>query len=70
MGCGCADRMRKYVLPKVGYTKKGDLWIHPTRDPIHESEVESHHSRLTLEIMQKVGKERAARLAKRLKGNL
>lgn len=73
MGCGCADRMRKYVLPTVGYTRTGSLWVHPTREPIPDAEVESHHSRLTLEIVKdemeeraRVGRERAKGLFRRL----
>lgn len=51
MGCACADRMRKYVLPEAGYildhVKR--QWVDPTDgDIINDEDVEDHHTRLTV----------------------
>ena len=27
MGCGCAARMRKYILPRLGYKLIEDFWV-------------------------------------------
>jgi len=70
MGCGCAGRMREIVLPRTGYTLKNGQWTHPTREPIPDTEVESSHSRLTLEILQMEGRDRAAKLREKLSGKI
>lgn len=53
MGCNCANRMRKYVLPLLGY--EPDLmrfgWVHKkTGEFIADTEIEAHHTRLTAQL--------------------
>lgn len=50
MACGCAERMRTYVLPATGYKLEGDEWVHPTHPPIPDADVEDHHTKLTAQI--------------------
>ena len=49
MGCGCAERMRKHVLPLAGYEYKSEqsVWV---KGPefILDAEVEKHHTKLVL----------------------
>lgn len=49
MGCGCADRMRKHVLPLAGYEYAVER-VGWTRDTefISDAEVEKHHTKLVL----------------------
>lgn len=50
MGCEpCADKLRKFILPEAGYRKVGDAWVDDsTGDSIPDTDVENHHTRLTL----------------------
>jgi hypothetical protein len=49
MGCGCADRMRRQILPRAGYVRVDKDWLNPkTKDRIPDVEVEAHHARLML----------------------
>ena len=56
MGCGCAARMRKYIMPAAGYTLVEVTWTHPTWDPILDTDVEQHHTRLTLKVFGLYGR--------------
>lgn len=52
MSCGCAGRMREYVLPSLGFVKQGDVWMNPmfpepSLQRVLDSEVELHHLALT-----------------------
>lgn len=52
MGCGCANRMRKYVLPTMRYELEDGMWTNEeTGDVIPDAEVEEHYTRLTARIM-------------------
>lgn len=48
MSCGCAKRMREYVLPEAGFNLQGDRWVGPEGAEVLDSEVEEHHTKLML----------------------
>ena len=52
MACGCADRMRKYILQQAGYTYNISMetWEHDTEPTILDEDIEDHHTRLTAQI--------------------
>ena len=51
MSCGCAERMRNYVLPHTGFVQDGDDWTNTqTGEVIADSDIDHHHTRLTLQI--------------------
>lgn len=54
MGCGCADRMRKWVLPRLGFFYWEGLWINDSGDDleiIQDEEVEKHNAMLTARLV-------------------
>lgn len=60
MACGCASRMRRYILPWAGFQKEGDFWINerfPNVDlrVIKDSDVEQHHAALTTHLIFEMG---------------
>jgi len=66
MGCGCAERMRNYVLPHTGYkaTDLGDriVWIGPDGDEIDDRDIDHHHTRLTAQIGRRLVRDFWAKL--------
>ena len=55
MSCGCAARMRRFVLPKMGYEIIGEWWLHKTEPPISNAEVEVHYTRLMTRLVAQRG---------------
>ncbi len=55
MSCGCASRMRKYVLPFFGYELNDGMWLRPGMQGIPDTEVADHYSRLTAQIVAEFG---------------
>jgi len=53
MSCGCAARMRQYILPALGYELWEDRWAHPdgTMPTVSEDDVEHYYSRLTAQLV-------------------
>ena len=63
MSCGCAERMRKYILPFAGYVYMDGIWINYSEIDeelrnIPDGEVNKYHSRLTVKIMYSFGRKR------------
>lgn len=60
MSCGCAGRMRKYVLPFFGYeldVNEG-VWRRAGAPGIPDNEVSEHYTRLIAEIVLREGFDR------------
>ena len=58
MACGCADRMRKHILPRTGYSYNVLLnrWDHDTESSINDEDIADHHTRLTAQIGLRVSR--------------
>lgn len=55
MACGCARRMREWVLPFFGYILKNEVWYRSNAPNIPDAEVEEHYSWLTARIVGEYG---------------
>lgn len=59
MACGCASRMRTYVLPLAGYVELAGVWVNPKMPDdlqvIGDDDVAKHHGRLTARIAVVLG---------------
>jgi len=57
MSCGCAGRMRAYVLPRFGYQYEriGERWVHPSEPPIPDAEVGLHYTRVMMVLVAREG---------------
>lgn len=66
MACGCATRMRKYVLPHFGYTLCNDVWQRPGSQDIFNSEIADHYSQVAAKLVAEFGMEKCRQLARRL----
>lgn len=71
MGCGCAERMRKYILPRFGYVfdEVAKTWTNndiPEEDlrVINDTSVAAYHTRLTIQILLQSGKAKFLEWAK------
>jgi hypothetical protein len=56
MACGCAERMRHYVLPWLGFALVGTVWENsafpePSLRAVPDEDVEAHHTALTARMM-------------------
>lgn len=57
MSCGCANRMRQYVLPGLGFVldEPSQTWLNPTfpddtLQSIPDADIKKHHLKLTVEL--------------------
>ena len=63
MACGCAERMRNYVLPHTGFVRDGDRWTNAqTGESIADSDIDHHHTRLTAQIGRRLVRDFWAKL--------
>lgn len=63
MCAGCANRMRDYVLPRLGYRLEGTDWVYegfpdPQLQRVPDRDVEQHHLGLTARMLVAVGRRR------------
>lgn len=63
MSCGCADRMRKYVLPSLGFTLQNNEWINDdfpesSLRHIKDEDVDLHHLSLTSRMVMEMSKDK------------
>lgn len=63
MACGCANRMRKYILPTMGYTLQEGVWKNSDignvdLQDIPDEEIGKYYTELTARIAIAYGKKR------------
>ena len=57
MSCGCAGRMRKYILPRFGYRQDGDQWVHDTEPAIPDTEIGLHYTAIMVQLVKREGEQ-------------
>jgi len=77
MGCGCAERMRKYILPRFGYVfdEAAKTWINNDISEedlrvINDASVAAYHTRLTIQIFLQSGRAKFLEWAKEVNWNI
>jgi hypothetical protein len=63
MSCGCAGRMRRYILPNMGYSLEDGVWKNPDMDDenlreISDEDISRYYTELTVRLAITYGKKK------------